>query len=207
MNYNAILQGAAGKKSMATFNSEKSWLKPTEVDLVINYICEMDNQGFLLSHCTLQEHVNEILQACLGDDFPKEGVGKQWSHQFVLKHSNRIKMVWSAPLETKCGCAVNPMTTKAWFNLLCETIEAHEVEEELTYRTDEIGTNPAGGQKEHVMGKWKPGPQYQQRNGNQENIMVIVTVYADGSSTPPAVILKGQAFQVKWKQDNPANAS
>ena len=36
--------------------------------------------------------------------------------------------------------------------------------------------------------------------------MVIVTVCADGSSTPPTVILKGQAFQVKWTQGNPANA-
>lgn len=43
LNYNAILQGAAGRKSIATFNLEKSWLNPTEVDLVINYICKMGN--------------------------------------------------------------------------------------------------------------------------------------------------------------------
>lgn len=119
-----------------------------------------------MSHHRLWKHVNKILQAHLGDDFPKEGVGKQWSHQFVLKHSNRIKMAWSGPLETKHGCAVNPMTTKAWFNLLHETIGAHEVEEELTYGTDEIGSNPAEGQKEGVMGKQKLGLQYQQWNGN-----------------------------------------
>ena len=33
-----------------------------------------------------------------------------------------------------------------------------------------IGCNPAEGQKEHVMGGHKPGPQYQQCYGNQENI-------------------------------------
>ena len=54
------------------------------------------------------------------------------------------------------------MITKAWFELLRETVEKNEVEEELTYGSDEIGTNPAGGQKEHVMGKRKPRPQYQQ---------------------------------------------
>ena len=75
-------------------------------------------------------------------------------------------MAWSAPLKTKCGHAVNPMTTKAWFDLLYKTVEVNDVEEELTYRTDEIGTNTAGGQKEQVMGKWKPGLQYQQWNGN-----------------------------------------
>jgi len=57
------------------------------------------------------------------------------------------------------------------------------------------------------MGARKAGPQYPQRGGNRENITVIVTICADGTTTPPAVIFKGQAFQVKWKQDNPANAS
>ena len=122
----------------------------------------MGNQGFPLSYHRLQEHVNEILQARLGDKFPEEGIGKQWSHWFILKLSDRIKMAWSAPLETKHGHAVNPMITKAWFELLCETVEKNEVEEELTYGSDKIGTNPAGGQKEHVMGKRKPRPQYQQ---------------------------------------------
>lgn len=48
--------------------------------------------------------------------------------------------------------------------------------------------------------------QYQQRDGNWENITVIVTIGTDGSSTPPAVIFKGKAYQAKWKQDNPTNA-
>ena len=80
------------------------------------------------------------------------------------------------------------------------------MEEEFTYSTDEIGTNPAVGQKECVMRGKKSGPQYQQQDGNRENITLIVTVCADGTSTPPVVIFKGQGFQVKWKQDNPANS-
>jgi hypothetical protein len=57
------------------------------------------------------------------------------------------------------------------------------------------------------MGGHKPGPQYQQGYGNQENITVIVTVCADGTSTPPSMISKGKGYQTKWKQDNPANTS
>ena len=57
------------------------------------------------------------------------------------------------------------------------------------------------------MGSRKPGPQYQQHDGIQENITVIVTVCVDGTATPPAVIFKGQGFQMKWKQDNPPDAS
>jgi hypothetical protein len=81
------------------------------------------------------------------------------------------------------------------------------IEEECTYGSDEIGCNPAEGRKERVMGSRKPGPQYQQRDGNRENVTVIVTICADGTSTPPAVIFKGQGYQVKWKQNNPADAA
>ena len=57
------------------------------------------------------------------------------------------------------------MTTIAWFDLL-HMVKVNDVEKELTYRTDEISTNTTGGQKEWVMGKQEPGPQYQQQNGN-----------------------------------------
>ena len=50
------------------------------------------------------------------------------------------------------------------------------------------------GQKEHVMGGHKPGPQYQQHDGNWENITIIVTFCTDGTSTPPAMIFKGKGY-------------
>src|ERR1700677_2084652 len=49
--------------------------------------------------------------------------------------------------------------------------------------------------------------QYQQQDGNRENITVLVTIGADGSTLPPTIIFKGKAYQAIWKQDNPANAS
>ena len=79
---------------------------------------------------------------------------------------------------------------------------------ENIHGTDKVGTNTANGEREWVIGGRKhAGPQYQQRGGNRENITIIVTISGDGSSIPPAVIYKGLAFQVQWKQDNPANAS
>ncbi|KAF9226953.1 hypothetical protein BS17DRAFT_635620, partial [Gyrodon lividus] len=49
------------------------------------------------------------------------------------------------------------------------------------------------------------GLQYQQCTGSHKNMMVIVSICADGTAKPPTVILKGNAYQVKWKQDNSAN--
>jgi hypothetical protein len=63
------------------------------------------------------------------------------------------------------------------------------------------------GGKEHVFGrKGEPAP-YQQCDGSCENITVIVTICADGTSITPAVIYKGTGHLVKWNQENPSNPS
>ena len=46
-------------------------------------------------------------------------------------------------------------------------------------------------------GTKKTKVQHQQWDRNCEKITVIVTICADGTSLPPAVLFKGQAFQVK----------
>lgn len=205
--YNTLIRGADGGRSRAEANAAKSWLTKEETALVIGYIAELGNRGFPLSHRRLKEHVDEILRARLGDEFPALGVGKKWTQRFIEKYSRDIKMSWSTPLESKRGRAVNPHTMSAYFALLKDTITKYSITEDCTYGTDEIGCTPSEGQKERVMGGRKAGPQYQQQGGDRENTTVIVTVCADGTSIPPAVIFKGKGFQVKWKQDNPSNAA
>ena len=82
----------------------------------------------------------------------------------------------------------------------------YNIKEENTYTVDEMGCQPSDGEEEHIIGSQKCGPQYQQCDSNRENITVLVNICADGTSTLPVVIYKGLAYQVKWQQDNPANA-
>lgn len=42
-----------------------------------------------MSHRHLKEHVDAILRARLGSDFPAEGVGKNWTS--LEKHSEQLK--------------------------------------------------------------------------------------------------------------------
>jgi len=205
--YNTLIRGAAGGRSQVEANGAKSWLTKEETTVVITYITELGNCGFPLSHQRLKEHVDKILRTRLGDQFPVLGVGKQWTQRFIEKYSKDIKMSWVTPLESKRGQVVNPHTIEAYFALLKETVTKYGITEDCTYGTDEIGCTPSEGQKERVMGGRKAGPQYQQQGGDRENTTVIVTVCANGTSTPPAVIFKGKGYQVKWKQDNPANAA
>lgn len=195
-------------RTKSKFNAAKSWLTMEEMEVVIDYAIECGDRGFPLSHHHLWEHVNEILQARLGDKFPKGGVGQKWTNWFVEKHSHCLKTSWSSPLESKCGRAVNKHNLTAFYDLLNKLITEYNLIPENIHGTDEVGTNTANGEREWVIGGRKhAGPQYQQWGGNCENITIIVTISGDGSSIPPAVIYKGLAFQVQWKQDNPANAS
>ncbi|EIW58642.1 DDE-domain-containing protein, partial [Trametes versicolor FP-101664 SS1] len=78
---------------------------------------------------------------------------------------------------------------------------------ECIYGMDETGLQQGVGGTERVIGPSGRKFQYQQESGDRENITVLVTICADGSSIPPAVIYKGEAYQAAWKQDNPLNAS
>ncbi len=205
--YQTLLQRAEGQQTRADRGAAESWLKKGEVDIVISYVQEMERRGFPLSHRRLKEHVDEILRTRLGAAFPETGVGQNWTQRFVEKYSDRLKTSWSRPLDTKRGRAVNPHTHDAYFTLLEDTINKYQIDGDCIYAVDEVGFQTGTGQSERVIGARKKGPHYQQKDGNRENITVLVTICADGTSTPPAVIMKGSAYQVKWKQDNPTNTS
>jgi hypothetical protein len=105
LNYNTLIRGANGGRSRAEANAARSWLTEEETEVVIEYIGELGNRGFPLSHRRLKEHVDQILRTRLCNTFPEGGVGKQWTHRFVEKYSSKIKMSWSTPLESKRGRA------------------------------------------------------------------------------------------------------
>ena len=84
----------------------------------------------------------------------------------------------------------------------------HKIKHENMYGSDEIGVQPCGqGKREHVFAAQGTGVPYQQHAGTRENITVIVTICADGTSIRPSVIFKGKAFNVKWGENNPLGAS
>lgn len=202
-----LTRGGAGGCTCAQVNAACSNLTEEEENVVCEYIIECGKRGFPLNHKRLREHANEILLARLGEKCPVGGVGERWSNRFIDRHSDRVRMLWVTALEAKRGRAVNENTIKAWFDLVEHSETEYEILPENDYATDEIGINPFVGERERVMGGKHGGPQYQQRDGTRENITSIVTVCADSTSLPPAVLFKGQAFQASWKQNNPANAS
>jgi hypothetical protein len=199
---------AAGGKTRKEANEDRTWLTPRDVDVVIDFVNEMAGRGFPLSHARLKEHVDLIASARLGNAFPISGVGVNWTYRFSQKHTDRIKISRSRALEDKRGRAANPHTNDAWWKLLGDVLKQYQIKPVNLYGEDEVGMQAQGqGEREYVFGPRTKAAPYQQRSGSRENITVLVTICADGTSIPPAVIFKGNAYNVKWGENNPLNAS
>ncbi|KAJ7177098.1 hypothetical protein C8R46DRAFT_810386, partial [Mycena filopes] len=67
-----------------------AWLTKEETVIVVDFAAECSERGFPLSHRRLKEHVDEIVRARLGDAFPAEGVGRQWTHKFVSDNIDKL---------------------------------------------------------------------------------------------------------------------
>jgi hypothetical protein len=185
------------------FNAEKRWLSSEEEKMVLSFAGEMAAREFPLSHRRLQEHVNAILGARLGLSFA--GVGEGWTNQFITQHSDHLKAIWSTSLEGSRARAANPTNNKEWFRVLGEQIR--DVSSDCLWAADETGIQTGMAVQEQVFGKRGKKVQHQKREGTRENITVIVTIAADGTYIPPAVIYKGQGFLPSWQQENPLGAS
>jgi hypothetical protein len=202
LSHATVMRHANGGKPMAEFNAGKRLLSKDEEEVILGFIQETANRGFPLSHRRLREHANSIIKA-RNSSF--EGVGENWTDRFVLSHSERIKTIWSTSLEGNRARSANPTNNKEWFNLLATHLK--DVDPECIWGADETGIQTGIAAKERVIGAKGKTTQHQTREGSRENITVIVTICADGSSIPPAIIFKGQSFLVSWQQENPLGAS
>jgi hypothetical protein len=225
LNPNTLLRHIKGGKSKSVSNEEKGWLLPEEVEMVIKYSKEVVNRGFPLNHKQLKEAVDEICTARLGDQFPACGVGKNWTGRFLEKHHDELWMYWSHSLDNKRGRAVNPATNEAWYDLLGDVLAGRRDDEfdgdpdeggepdfeailpENIYGMDESRFPASSSRRERVIGGAGKKTQHQRGDGSRENTTVIVTICGDGTYIKPAVIYKGQTYNVRWDQENPTSAS
>jgi len=213
LNHNTLRTLANGERRMRVeCNAEKGWLLKEEAEEVIRYTIEITEWVHGFSHRRLKEHVDEILHARLGHKFPETGVGIQWTQCFVEKHSDQLHVYASRALDTKQGQAVNEHANKLYFDLVedvqLQGDDGQPIAVECTWAMDESGFQANGDEGyECVIGPKGKKVQYQQQDGTRENITVLVTIGANGTALPPAVIYRSQGYLVKWLQNNPAKAS
>ncbi|KAJ3804138.1 hypothetical protein F5876DRAFT_653, partial [Lentinula aff. lateritia] len=72
-------------RSHAEAKEEQQWLNNAEEEVLINEVIYYAERGF-----PLKEHADQIAQARHGENFPVEGVRKNWMSHFISNHNNRI---------------------------------------------------------------------------------------------------------------------
>ncbi len=107
--------------------------------------------------------------------------------------------------------AVNPITKEHFYGLLDKVIQGEGEDDviltENIYGADETGIQGGIGVKHKVYGPADQSIQHEQRGGDHENITVLVSICADGTSLVPPVIFKGKGYNMDWDQENPLNCS
>ena len=204
--HKTLSQLCQGGTTRTESNKKKSWLMESEQDIIVEYAIDIAHRGFPLSPKRLREHAEMILRARLGKKFPEKGLSKNWATQFITKHHKKLGTYWSSSLDSSRARAVNPHTKEEYYAMLKKVREDFDICDELIYGADETSIQTGIGVTERVIGPAGAKIQHQQRSGNRENITVLPTICADGTSTPPTVIYKGESFQAKWLQENPLNA-
>ncbi|KAH9891176.1 hypothetical protein C8Q73DRAFT_617501, partial [Cubamyces lactineus] len=85
-----VMVRASGRESVQQFNARKAWLSSGEEDMVVAFAIDSALRRFPLSHQCLKEHVDEICQARYRAEFPRDGVRKEWTHWFLIRHSKEL---------------------------------------------------------------------------------------------------------------------
>ncbi|KAF9440372.1 hypothetical protein P691DRAFT_793593 [Macrolepiota fuliginosa MF-IS2] len=67
---------------------------------------------------------------------------------------------------------------------------------ELIYGADKTGIQKGVGMSKYVIAPRNESIVHQQCSGDQENITIMVTICADGTAIPAAIIFKSEGFQV-----------
>jgi hypothetical protein len=128
----------------------------------------MASQGWPESHRRIKEHIDQIAQARLGTQkFPSTRVGMNWTAQFMLRHSDQIKMADSRPLEDKRGRAVNLTANAHYWKLLEGSVNKYKIRPATTFGVDEVGVQARGNEHEHVATKRK------KKDHNISNVVVL----------------------------------
>ena len=134
---------------------------------------------------------------------PCTAQGTCWQH---LQSTSQ----WQVPIDrcwSELDLSLCPTQCREDQDCPLSPIEKYNIKLHNIYGTDEVGIQAqGGGEHKYIFDAHKKAAPYQQHARTQDNITVIVMICTDGTSTPPAAIFKGSAYQVKWGENNPLNA-
>jgi hypothetical protein len=86
----SVWKCANGVTSLAASNAKKPLLTPVEEELFLAFVEHQTEQYLPWTHTLLEEKVKAVLSA--HPHPPTEDLGKQWTHQFIEWHLDKLSM-------------------------------------------------------------------------------------------------------------------
>jgi hypothetical protein len=203
--WQTIINRYKGRQSLREAHEKLQKVTPAEEAVIVQFALESADRGFPISLRNLEQYANLVRKAWLGPNC--EPVGESWAGRFLDRHRDTLQTHWSRPLNTQRARALNPETKKKWFELVDEFIVKAGVSPENIYGMDESGFPPSDQGVRRVIGGRGTKTQHAQGGANRENVTVLVTICADGTTVSPMIIFKAKNFQARWRNDNVAGAS
>ena len=203
--WRSIINRFNGGQSIQEAHEEQQKLTSPEEAVIVSFLQESADRGFPMSLRSIEQYANLVRTNRLG---PKcELVGSSWVERFLDRHRDVLQTHWGKPLDTQRARALNPDTTKQWFDLVEEFIIKAEISPENIYGMDESGFPPSDQGVSRVVGGQGTKTQHRQGGADHENVTALVTICADGTKLCPTIIFKAKNFQAKWRNDNVSGAS
>ena len=125
----------------------------------------------------------------------------------MQRHRQRIRCMWSSPLETQRAESLNPAAVKHWFDLVEKEIVQRGIWPTDIYGMDESGFPPSDQGKGWIAARVGTKKAHKQSSSDRENVTAVITICADGSVLAPLIIYKGLNMMSKWSENNVAKAS
>ncbi|ESZ97150.1 hypothetical protein SBOR_2463 [Sclerotinia borealis F-4128] len=168
-------------------------LTKLEEEVILQYILDIDIQGFAPRLSGVEDIANDIL-----DTREAHYVGKLWAHRFV-QHWPELKTRFNRVYDFQRALCEDPKLIEGWFRLVSNMQAKYGILDCDFYNFDETG---------FMMGIICPGmvvtnAERHGRNkaiqpGNREWATAIVCINGIGESIPPFLVIKGKNHLSSW---------
>lgn len=185
-----------GGKTRKQAHEHQQRLTNSQEQVLQEWIRVRGLRGVPLSLSVLGSYVSHIV----GQD-----VGTSWPRRYLVRHPElQTKMTTS--LEACRAKALNETSVNAYFDLLQSVIRGYNVKVENIWNMDEKGIQLGIGRRFSALIDRDQKTVHSVESGSRDLVTIIEAVCADGKALRPSVIFQGIRRDLRWGEDNPAEA-
>lgn len=202
--YSTLKHRLHGRSSRVDTSANCQRMTENQEASLKKWVYDMDRRGLPPTQRMLHEMANILLS----DSGCTAPVGPNWVTRFIKRHKD-LSSRYTRKYDYQRAQCENPDIIKNWFNLVKNTIEKYDIQEQDVYNFDESGFQMGVTSTAKVV----TGAQHASSKvnslqpGNREWVTIIECINATGWAPPPMVIFAGKVHQSTWYRELPRDWS